>query len=53
MVATDTGQSPITLEPVGKDRFAYVTYGIELEFNETKTEVTLRQGAEILFTREK
>jgi hypothetical protein len=53
LVATATGQSPITLEPVGKDRFAYVTYGIELEFNDTKTEVTLRQGAEILFTREK
>ena len=53
LVATATGQGAIILEPVGKDRFAFAAYGIELQFNETKTEVTLRQGAEILFTREK
>jgi hypothetical protein len=53
LVATATGQGPITLEPVGKDRFAFAAYGIELQFNEAKTEVTLKQGAEILFTREK
>ena len=53
LVGTATGQGPITLEPIGKDRFAYAAYGIELQFNEAKTEVTLMQGAEILFTREK
>ena len=53
LVGTATGQQSIILEPAGKDRFTYAAYGIELQFNETKTEVTLRQGGEILFTREK
>ena len=51
LVATATGQGPITLEPAGKDRFTYSMYGIEFQFNEAKTEVTLSQGGEIIFTR--
>jgi hypothetical protein len=48
-----TGQGPIYLEPAGKDRFKHAAYGIEIQFNEDKTEMKLIQGAEILFTREK
>ncbi|WP_298224093.1 M1 family metallopeptidase [Flavobacterium sp.] len=47
-----TGQGPIYLEPAGKDRFTDTAYGIEIQFNEAKTEMKLIQGAEILFTRE-
>ncbi len=53
LVGTATGQGPIVLESAGKDRFTYETYGIEIQFNEAKTELTLKQGGEILFTREK
>lgn len=53
LMLTATGQEPITLESVGKDRFTYAAYGIEFQFNEAKTEVRLQQGSEIIFTREK
>jgi len=48
-----TGQGPIFLEPAGKDRFKHTAYGIEIQFNEDKSEMKLIQGGEILFTREK
>ncbi len=53
LMALATGQSPILFEPMGKDRFQHAAYGIEIQFNEAKTEVTLIQGREILFTRDK
>jgi hypothetical protein len=53
LVGTATGQNSVVLEPAGKDRFTYDTYGIEIQFNEAKTEFILKQGGEILFTREK
>ena len=53
LVGTATGQPSIIFEPIGKDRFAVAAYGIEIQFNESKTEMTLNQGGEILFTRDK
>jgi len=53
LIGVATGQSPILFEPMGKDRFQHAAYGIQIQFNEAKTEVTLIQGREILFTREK
>lgn len=52
LMLTATGQGSIMLEPAGKDKFSYAAYGIELQFNETKTEVTLQQGGTLVFTRE-
>ena len=53
LVGKATGQGSIILEPAGKDRFKYTPYGIEIKFNEDKTQLTLYQGGEILFTRDK
>jgi hypothetical protein len=53
LTATATGQGAITLEPAGKDHFKHAAYGIDIQFNEAKTEFTLHQGADILFTRDK
>jgi hypothetical protein len=53
LAAKATGQNSITLEPSGKDRFKYAAYGLEFQFNADKTEMTLLQGGEIKFTRDK
>ncbi|HEY0090914.1 MAG TPA: M1 family aminopeptidase, partial [Flavobacterium sp.] len=49
-----TGQGKFPLEPAAKDQFVFPQGGIELQFNDVKTEMTLKQGGmSILFTREK
>lgn len=51
--ASATGQPSLYFEPSGKDRYKHEAYGVELQFNETKSEVKLMQGGEMIFTREK
>ncbi|NHM07448.1 M1 family metallopeptidase [Flavobacterium sp. CYK-4] len=51
--AVASGQGAIYMLPSGKDRFKYEAYGIEIQFNEDKSEVKLIQGGEITLTREK
>ncbi|MBC7605926.1 MAG: M1 family metallopeptidase [Burkholderiales bacterium] len=53
LMAQVTGQRAFPLEVSGKDRFKFDLGGIEMQFNETKTECTLIQGQSYLFTREK
>ena len=53
MVVEATGQPAIVLEATGPSTFQYDKFGILLEFNSGKKEVTLKQsGKEILFTKE-
>lgn len=48
-----TGQSAIVLEATGPSTFQFDKFGIVIDFNVTKKEVTLKQsGKEILFTKE-
>nr|WP_309609417.1 M1 family metallopeptidase [Flavobacterium sp.] len=53
LMAEATGQGSIALDPAGKDKFKFEQGGIEFEFNESKTEMTLKQGGQnIIFNRE-
>lgn len=54
LMAQATGQSAFPLEAPAKDQFVFNQAGIELLFNTSKAEMTLKQGGEIfLFKRDK
>jgi hypothetical protein len=54
LMAQATGQQSFPLEHLGKDKFGFTEAGIEVQFNENKSEFTLMQGGmNFLFTRDK
>ena len=53
LMAQATGQSSFPLDPDGKNKFKFEQGGIEIQFNESKSEMTLIQGGQsIIFNRE-
>ena len=53
LMAQATGQSSFPLENTGTDKFNFEEGGIEIQFNATKSEMTITQGGNgIVFTRE-
>ncbi|MDG4946190.1 beta-lactamase family protein [Weeksellaceae bacterium KMM 9713] len=53
LMAQATGQSAFPLEAFEKDKFRFIQAGIELEFETSKNEVTLKQGgAAYLFKKD-
>ncbi|MEZ7500780.1 M1 family metallopeptidase [Flavobacterium sp. Arc3] len=49
-----TGQSPFPLEIAGIDKFKFTPAGVEIQFNEGKSEFTLHQGGQnFIFTKDK
>jgi hypothetical protein len=53
LVAKATGQPDLSLEPAGKDKFAFEQAGLSMQFNEAKNEMTLFvNGQNFLFTRD-
>lgn len=53
LTAKATGQRDLTLEPAGKNKFKFEPAGLEMNFNDAKTEFTLSQGGQsFVFTKE-
>ena len=53
LMAQATGQSSFPLENIGTDKFNFEEGGIEIQFNATKSEMTITQGGNgIVFIRE-
>ena len=54
LIAQATGQSSFPLEAIEKDMFKFDAAGVKMEFNPSKSEMTLKQGGgNFLFTKEK
>jgi CubicO group peptidase (beta-lactamase class C family) len=54
LFAQVTGQSPFPLDPTEKDKFKFDPFGLTMEFNPDKNELTVKEGGNILlFTKEK
>jgi len=54
LMSKATGQQAFPLETAGTDKFKFTQAGIEIQFNEAKSEITLSQGGQsFIFTRDK
>ncbi len=52
LIAVFTDQPPLELEYLGNNKFVFVQVGLEIQFNEAKSEFTLKiNGDQFLFTR--